>query len=170
MTNEKAEVLITPASFPDDRDAVAELFNAYATSLPVDISWQGFNEELKTLPGKYSSSARGAVFLARVSPTSPAIGVIALRALGPQTCEVKRLYISPSARGLGAGKLLIDRLVEAAEELGYKEAFLDTLRTMTPARALYAKCGFQETEKYYENPLPGVIYMKRFLKDDRGGD
>ncbi|EOA86127.1 hypothetical protein ACJQWK_11871 [Exserohilum turcicum] len=74
------------------------------------------------------------------------------------TCELKRLFITPESRGLGVSKLLMDVAVSEARELGYKEVLLDTLRTMTPARRLYEKFGFEETRSYYENPNDAVFY------------
>jgi GNAT superfamily N-acetyltransferase len=74
------------------------------------------------------------------------------------TCELKRLYLTPSSRGSGASKLLMDVALRKARELGYKEMLLDTLRTMTPARKLYEHYGFEECGGYYENPNDACFY------------
>lgn len=74
------------------------------------------------------------------------------------TCELKRLYLTPESRGLGVSKLLMEVALSEAKKLGYKEMLLDTLRTMTPARRLYEKFGFEETGSYYENPNDAVFY------------
>ncbi|KAJ5062942.1 acyl-CoA N-acyltransferase [Bipolaris maydis] len=74
------------------------------------------------------------------------------------TCELKRLFLTPESRRLGVSKLLMDVAVSYARKWGYKEMLLDTLRTMTPARKLYEKYGFEETESYYENPEDAVFY------------
>ena len=73
--------------------------------------------------------------------------------------EVKRLYVVPHARGAHAGRALMQALLERARALRYGTLKLDTLATMTSARALYASLGFRECAAYYRNPLPGVAYM-----------
>jgi GNAT superfamily N-acetyltransferase len=73
-------------------------------------------------------------------------------------CELKRLYLTPDARGTGVGKLLLDAAVQKARELGYREVLLDTLRTMTAARRLYEGYGFVECGEYYENPNDVLFY------------
>jgi GNAT superfamily N-acetyltransferase len=74
------------------------------------------------------------------------------------TCELKRLYLTPSSRGSGASKLLMNAALQKARDLGYKEMLLDTLRAMTPARRLYEGYGLVECGAYYENPNDVVFY------------
>lgn len=81
-------------------------------------------------------------------------------------CEVKRLYTLPPARGKGAAKALIREALRVAREEGYNEALLDTLPRMKAAVALYRGEGFVETERYYGNPLEGVLYMSKELGPD----
>jgi putative acetyltransferase len=92
------------------------------------------------------------------------VGCIALRPLGEFAAaaplgEVKRLYVQPAARGQGWGARLAEALVREARAIGYHELRLDTLDWMTEARALYSKLGFRECAPYYDNPLPGAVYM-----------
>jgi GNAT superfamily N-acetyltransferase len=147
----KPDVSIRPAVFPTDREVVSNLFLAYAQSLPVKLDFQGFEEEVAGLPGKYDVSKEGSVLLAYTAngESSPlrssetVIGVVALRAFSTSnsipTCELKRLYLTPSCRGLGVSKRLMDGVLVRARELGYKEMLLDTLSSMTVARRLYGK-------------------------------
>lgn len=142
-----------------DLVSVKRLFEAYAASLGVDLCFQGFADELAGLPGAYAPP-RGALLVA--SQDGVTIGCVGLRPLdeeGGRTGEVKRLYVVPQARGSRAGRALMDALLERARTLGYDTLKLDTLATMTRARALYASLGFRECAPYYRNPLPGVTYM-----------
>ncbi|KAH7084290.1 acyl-CoA N-acyltransferase [Paraphoma chrysanthemicola] len=175
-------VKIRPAVFPADRDIVSHLFLAYAQSLPIALDFQNFDHELANLPGKYDIQEHGGVWLAYTTPTSPppqitsptkipsstpeasadmAIGCVALRsfpACSIPTCELKRLYIIPSARGMGVSKILLEEVLNRARELAYKEMLLDTLSSMAAARKLYEGYGFREMEKYYESVEGAVFY------------
>ena len=89
-----------------DLDAVIQLFKAYASTLNIDLSYQDFELELATLPGKYAPP-KGALLLARNLDDEP-IGCVALRPLKVDgCCEMKRLFVSPRARGLGLGQALV---------------------------------------------------------------
>jgi ribosomal protein S18 acetylase RimI-like enzyme len=143
------------------------LFVEYAQWLGVDLCFQGFDAELATLPGAYARP-RGLLLLA--GPPGAAFGCIALRPLdvagGSPVAglgEVKRLYVQPAARNAGWGRHLAERLVADARAIGYVELKLDTLEWMESARALYGALGFCACAPYYDNPLPGVVYMSLSL-------
>ncbi len=147
------------------------LFIEYAQWLKVDLCFQGFDEELATLPGAYAPPG-GRLLLA--GTPGEAFGCIALRPLdsdsgcgcgaaaaptGAFVAEVKRLYVQPAHRGEGWGERLARAVIDEARAIGYRELKLDTLDWMSAARALYAGAGFRECAPYYHNPLPGVVYM-----------
>jgi ribosomal protein S18 acetylase RimI-like enzyme len=142
--------------------AAASLFREYADWLGIDLSFQGFEAELASLPGKYAPPT-GELMLA-CSPAGDALGCVAMRSLeGTAVCEMKRLYVRPAARGLGIGAALVANIVTSAEELGYTEMKLDTLSSMPEAFALYKRCGFLEIPAYYYNPVPGTVYLGKRL-------
>jgi ribosomal protein S18 acetylase RimI-like enzyme len=143
-----------------DMPAVRELFLEYAGWLQVDLCFQGFEQELATLPGAYAPPD-GRLFLA-VDGDAVA-GCIALRRFDAESGEVKRLYVRPAYRGRGLGDRLAAAVVEAARAIGYRRLLLDTLVPMRSAQALYARAGFSETGAYYANPIPGAIYMEKRL-------
>ncbi|KAK3634232.1 hypothetical protein LTR56_015439 [Elasticomyces elasticus] len=141
---------------------IAELFKAYAQSLGIDLAFQDFSNELASLPGKYVAPS-GALVLARKS-SNQAVGCVALRSLSdPGYCEMKRLFVSPQGRGAGLGRMLAEAVVQEAECLGYKAMRLDTLESMSSARALYKSLGFRDVERYYETPLAGTIFLELTL-------
>ncbi|HEY6123742.1 MAG TPA: GNAT family N-acetyltransferase, partial [Steroidobacteraceae bacterium] len=100
------------------------LFVEYASAIGIDLEYQGFSQELATLPGKYAPPS-GELLLASIDGV-PA-GCVALRALDGATVEMKRLYVRDAARGLGLGKRLVEAAIGAARTGGYAELRLDTL-------------------------------------------
>ncbi len=156
----KPRVVIEPAvtalAFAEGR----RLFEAYAAELEIDLCFQGFEQELRTLPQIYGPPA-GRLLLARMD--AAAVGVVGVRDLGAGVCEMKRLYVQPGARGLGVGRMLAEAILAAAQDLGYAVMRLDTLTSMRAARALYADLGFRERPPYYPNPHDGVVYLERVL-------
>jgi len=77
---------------------------------------------------------------------------------------MKRLYVSPLARGLGLGKALAEALIDAAQRIGYREMRLDSLPSMTGAQALYRKLGFAVTDPPCDTPIAGTLFMRRALQ------
>jgi ribosomal protein S18 acetylase RimI-like enzyme len=153
---------LVPARHAQEIAAAASLFREYADWLGIDLSFQGFEAELASLPGKYAPPA-GELMLA-CAPAGDALGCVAVRPLdGPAVCEMKRLYVRPAARGLGIGAALVGAIITSAEELGYAEMRLDTLPAMAEAFALYQRFGFLQIPAYYHNPVPGTVYLGKRL-------
>jgi len=147
---------IRDAETAADIGHVRELFLEYQSTLGVDLCFQGFAEELASLPGNYARPA-GRILLA--SNGSSALGVVALRPVRGADCEMKRLYVRSSGRGAGLGRLLTHALIKEALLAGYGRVLLDTLPTMTEAQALYRSMGFVEIGAYCHNPIAGTRYM-----------
>ncbi|MBX3244218.1 MAG: GNAT family N-acetyltransferase [Acidobacteria bacterium] len=138
-----------------------DLFVEYAEWLGFDLCFQGFDRELSELPGKYAEP-NGRLYLAYLN--GEPVGCIGLRPIGNDICEMKRLYLRPEARGAGLGKMLIERLIKDAREIGYKAMRLDTYPPkMAAAVKLYRAYGFKEIEAYYDNPYEGVLFMELSL-------
>lgn len=156
--------VIRPAGGSADMAVVRELFEEYQAAIGVDLCFQGFEEELATLPGHYAPPG-GGLFLA--VDGDKAAGVVGIRPLdtaaGKNRAEIKRLYVRALWRRLGLGRQLAVRAIAAARAAGYEILCLDTLDFMAEARTLYRSLGFSEISAYYDNPLDGVVYMERSL-------
>lgn len=137
-------------------DCVRTLFREYQESLEIDLCFQGFEEELASLPGKYNPP-EGRLYVA-LKDDSPA-GCIGLRPFQGSRCEMKRLYVRPSYRGLGLANTMIQAIINDAREIGYSQMFLDTLPSMHTAIKLYQAAGFYDIAPYYFNPEQRARYL-----------
>ncbi len=153
--------IVEAIELPDGLETVRRLFREYEEDLGVDLCFQGFAEELAALPGKYSAP-EGTLVLVRAG--EQVVGCGAVRPHGPGTCELKRMYIQPEARGKGYGRLLAVALLEWSKHAGYEKALLDTLARLKPAVALYHSLGFVEIPQYNENPEDDVLYFELPLR------
>jgi ribosomal protein S18 acetylase RimI-like enzyme len=145
------------ATSADHIATTRRLFREYEASLGIELTFQGFAQEVAALPGAYALPA-GRLFLA-IDGAEPA-GCVALRPLGDGLCEMKRLYVRPTARGARLGRRLADTVIREARAIGYTRMRLDTLPSMKEAFALYQTLGFREIAPYYENPIVGTRFME----------
>jgi ribosomal protein S18 acetylase RimI-like enzyme len=149
-------VAITEGS--DARVAEARaLLGEYADGLGVDLSFQSFDRELMDFPASYLPPT-GALLLALHD--EGIAGSVALRTLERGVAEMKRLYVRPAFRGLGVGRHLAVAIIDTARGMGYRSMRLDTLPGMADAQRLYRSLGFREIAPYYQNPIPGTVYLE----------
>jgi len=156
---------IREAIFPAQAGIVREIFREYADGLGVDLCFQDFESELRDLPGKYAQP-RGRVLLAYAG--GALIGCVAMRPVDDEACEMKRLYVRPEGRGLGAARQLVQQLCGIAESVGYRRVCLDTLATMHAAQSLYASLGFKPIGSYVFNPIEGARFFAKDLSVTTG--
>lgn len=90
-----------------------------------------------------------------------AVGCGALKRIAPGVGEIKRMWVAPSARGLGIAQRLLDALERNAVDFGLATLRLDTNRSLTEARALYERNGYAEIAAYNDNPYADRWFEKR---------
>jgi ribosomal protein S18 acetylase RimI-like enzyme len=143
---------------PRDYPAVAALMRAFnrwhyqrhASDRSLIDSYfdpKAYEAELASLPGYYAPPG-GALLVAETD--GQVIGCVALKRLGDERCEMKRLFVDPAAHGTGAGQALARAIIKRGRELGYSKMMLDTGPKQVEAQALYRKLGFRDAEPYYE--------------------
>ena len=140
---------------------VKQLIFEYTDFLGRDLSFQNIDDELNDLKKKYLPP-NGEILVALNE--DEVLGMVAYYRHDDKTCEMKRLYVKPEARGLHLGDELVCEVISHARDNGYETMLLDTIRPLEPAIKLYKKQGFEECEPYYENPMDDVIYMKKSLR------
>lgn len=140
-----------------DLDAVHILFREYADSLAFDLSFQDFEKELESLPGRYALP-EGCLLIAENQ--DDIVGCVAARKIDDGVCEMKRLFVRPEFRGTGLGRRLAMEIIRIAIRLGYSRMRLDTTPLMNEATSLYRSLGFYDTEPYCYNPVPGAVFLE----------
>ncbi len=155
------KIEIRKAVTGDEITTARQIFREYESWLGLDLCFQNFEEELKSLPGKYTPPG-GRLYLAYSD--GDLAGCIALRDIGENICEMKRLFVREKFRGQQIGRLLIERLIADAKAIGYNAMRLDTFPPkMGKAVGLYESYGFREIPAYYDNPNEGVLFMELTL-------
>lgn len=149
--------VIKQATTDSELQTIQDLFRAYAVWLEVDLWFQDFEKELRTLPGDYAPP-RGSLRLALVD--GRAAGCVAVREIEPGVGEIKRLYVVPEYRDRGIGEALMLTAINDARVRGLRTLRLDTISKMDAAKRLYARLGFRPIVPYYYNPIPGAVYLE----------
>ena len=145
-----SDAILKRAETTEDIAAVRALFLEYLQFveryLGQDLSFQGTDKEFADFPHTYD-----ALFLATLNGAP--VGACGLKPFKPGICELKRLYCQPVARGHGLGLKLSGMALSEARIRGYKHIYLDTDHGLIHANAVYETLGFQDIEKYYDNPM-----------------
>jgi putative acetyltransferase len=168
MSRESIENFVIRPALNDDLSDVRMLMRNYQrwllNDLGVSLCFQDFETELAALPGAYVLP-RGQLWIARDRNDDSALGIIAVKPLEGAYCEMKRLWVSDTAKGRGVGRVLAQTAIVFAREANYQVMKLDTLRDRMPAAiSLYRHLGFTETDGYVHNPESDVLYMKLDLQ------
>lgn len=155
MSDTVAQVDVLEVAGGDDLTFVKTLFVEYAENQGYERCFADFDAELADLPGPYAPPD-GNLWLARVD--GAVAGCIAVKRAGPDTAEMKRLYVRPQFRGHSLGTLLVDGAVSFTREAGYRTLVLETVaERMRTARHIYRQRGFVERAPLDGTAVEGVI-------------
>ena len=151
-------------------DEIKELFSEYKQML-IDndntiadyLEFQHYDDEIDNPQLKYGWPD-GRFYLATAN--SEPVGCIALRRFDETNCEMKRLYVRPTSRGMGIASLLIQKLIIEGKDIGYSAMLLDTMPYLTDAIKLYRKIGFYDIDPYFNIPVKDAIFLKLDLRPD----
>jgi N-acetylglutamate synthase-like GNAT family acetyltransferase len=177
MALKRVDVVIREAVIRADDDAVTDLFKEYLTGACDRVS--KYLSELGELDDVQSSldelrastdAEQIRVNLAQFRPPDGqlilaeqkgrAVGIGALRTIGPSICEIKRLYVRQDARRQGVAEAISERLLQQARTLKMSTVRLDTFRDFAEAQALIQAGGFKTREPYKETEIP--VPLRRF--------
>jgi putative acetyltransferase len=115
--------------------------------------------ELAALPASYA--ARGGAFWVARAATGDLLGTCGVFPLAPPIYELRKMYLAPSARGLGLGKRLLDVATAWALAAGATMLVCDTVEAMTRAIAFYEAHGFVRDDRYIHGARCSRGYAKQ---------
>ena len=168
------DAAIRLAETPEDFEAFGQVCRQYVDWCRErygDMPWfveevfgyQSLDEELKVLAVKYGPPD-GRTMVVSLGDQIVAGG--AYRRLSDTVCELKRLYVTDSARGLGLGRKLSSALIARSREDGYEVMRLDTGNRLEEAISMYASMGFSHIRPYQDYPerlMPYLVFMEKPL-------
>jgi GNAT superfamily N-acetyltransferase/DNA-binding MarR family transcriptional regulator len=177
LSDDLAQSMLTPLTGNQARRLVAAMFEVErllrASSVEIspgapssaDARYcldQYFAELAKRFHGGYSrhldraaevrdfAPPKGSLLIARLFGTP--IGCGGIRTLERRVAEIKRMWIAPTARGLGIGRRMLQELEQFARRQGLRIIRLDTNESLREALQLYRSSGYREIERYNDNP------------------
>jgi putative acetyltransferase len=154
---------ITIREFEDgDEDAFRRLNEEWITRY---FKLEPKDEYAFANPRETILGAGGRVFFA-VREGEP-VGCCALVAMGPGEFEVAKMAVTSSAQGLGVGRLVLQRAVDAARDAGATRLYLETNHALTPAIHLYEAIGFRNLPQERVTPSPYAradVFMEMVLE------
>ena len=143
---------------PDDDEAVADLMTAYLTwahqILREDYGIDEPPTDAAHVRDSLSSLRRPSAMIVLAEQERTAVGVGAVRGLGTDVAEIKRMFVDPRARGWHVGSAILDRLLDEARARSAQIVRLDTCEFMTDAQRLYRSRGFLERTPYDGTEIP----------------
>lgn len=146
-----------------DAEVAHELLSEYFLSREIGFAHQNA-AYTTTFPDPAAFTPPTGVFLLVLDEQGVAEGCGGIRRIadGPLggRYEVKHLYLRPTTRGRGWGRVLLDELEARAREWGAAELVLDTHHSLQAAAGLYASSGFTAVERFNENPNATRWYGK----------
>lgn len=148
------------AQLPNDMDYIKQLWNDYLT-------WG--NDNMQMLYGVHPHNPEEQVeqdtkmidkflppngrFILAFVDNNPC-GIGCLKSINEEIGEIKRMYVDPSYRKIGAGQAILESLLNKAKEAGYKKVRLDSPKFMEAAHSLYRSAGFKDISVYDEVEIP----------------
>jgi GNAT superfamily N-acetyltransferase len=155
------------AVFPQDEAPTKRLLRNYADHLAsgsANICIADFDRELDNIATIWSPPD-GALLLAFIAEQPAGCVAIKVRKDREGACEMKRLWVEPTARGHSLGRRLAQAAIDWSRDSGADTLLLDTVPAAMPqSAALYLALGFTETERHNSNPVSGLQFMQLRLR------
>jgi GNAT superfamily N-acetyltransferase len=146
---------------PVDREPAASLVQGMRDEIAA--LYEGLNLDGPDMPkaGPAELAAPGGTFLVGFDEDGTPVCCGGVKRLPDGACEIKKMFVAPAARGRGVARALLGALEDAARELGYDVARLDTGPKQPHAESLYRRTGYVEVGNFNANPVATFFAEKR---------
>ncbi|ACL63182.1 bifunctional helix-turn-helix transcriptional regulator/GNAT family N-acetyltransferase [Methylobacterium nodulans] len=121
---------------------------------------KGFDVSLSRDPDAADMIRPRGTFVVALSDGLP-LGCVGLKGTGGDTAEIKRLWVSSCARGLGIARRLMAAAEDTARALSIKTLRLDTNSALPEAVRLYCQSGWVEIDRFNDDPYPDRFFEKK---------
>ncbi|WP_420148856.1 GNAT family N-acetyltransferase [Spirosoma sp.] len=175
--SKREKVITRTVVIPDDLEAVKKLWFDY-------LVWG--NDNMQELYGVHPHNPQEAVEqdIQQIGKFQPPYGQLILASYNGKLCglgslkrinsdigELKRMFVHPASRRIGAGRAILKELQLEAKKVGYKKLRLDSPKFMEAAHALYRSVGFRDIDAYPEIEIPAefkdyLLFMELDITDD----
>lgn len=174
--NKSEKVETRTIVIPDDIEAIKKLWFDY-------LVWG--NDKMQELYGVHPHNPKEAVEqdIQQISKFQPPYGQLiiavyedkicglgSLKSINSEIGEIKRMFVDPAFRRIGAGRAILEGLLVESNKAGYKKVRLDSPKFMEAAHSLYRSFGFRDIEAYPEMEIPAefkdfLLFMELDLMD-----
>lgn len=158
---DKVEITLKSPRAPESRACLERFYAELATRLK-----QGFDVSLSRDPDAASMSAPLGAFYVAMSDGLP-LACCGLKGDGSEMAEIKRLWVSPAARGMGLARRLLTACEDTARSLGITTLRLDTNSALPEAAALYEKTGWTQIDRFNDDPYPDMFFEKSVVSTEQ---
>lgn len=135
-----------------DGAAVTALIHGVLREYGLEPDAQGVDADLATLEASYVVPGGWFELLLEDGELRGTVGVVPVPDAPEATCELRKMYLQPAARGRGLGKALLDRSIGRARAAGFVRMRLETASVLGEAIALYRSVGFEELPEHPDVP------------------
>ena len=149
-------IIIRSASNQDEERITALVSNVLA-EFGLQIDLEETDADLRDIESSYLQA--GGVFEVIEDEQGNLLGTVGLYPIDESTCELRKMYFVPKARGLGLGKYILERAIARAGELGFERIVLETASVLKAANHLYVKYGFRPIDKEHLPARADLAYI-----------
>ena len=149
-------IIIRSASNQDEERITALVSNVLA-EFGLQIDLEETDADLRDIESSYLQA--GGVFEVIEDEQGNLLGTVGLYPVDESTCELRKMYFVPKARGLGLGKYILERAIARAGELGFERIVLETASVLKAANHLYVKYGFRPIDKEHLPARADLAYI-----------
>lgn len=138
-----AEALIRPIEERDDGAVAAVIRDVMPSFGACGAGFALGDAEVDAMSAAYAAPRSAYFVVEEAGKVVGGAGIAPLAGGDADTCELRKMYFLPAARGRGLGARMLRRCLETARALGFRRCYLETLTGMDDAMRLYERAGFR---------------------------